>query len=427
MDKFFAVRALCRTSLCCRGLCLSIIVIFITFISISANTNAYDSLLNLVISDLKETTSYELFRPRKHIQVNQLQGTSVISMTLSQLKTEPKNLVFNRDDYYLVGSKIMPKAPSLKKSAVTNINIVKSTLDVWSRAKIVEAKDVCREIFLRVKADVELIEPIKQGSCGDPAPVKLSALKGKHTVRFSSAATVNCQMVLALDTWVRRGLQPLAQEHLGAPIKSVIVMGSYSCRNRYNNKNAKLSEHAKANALDIEGFYTSDGIHVDLLTHWGPTRRDANSLSKKLESHWSTRMKNDRNNSKGYSLMAPLPLPERQPGLPNGYERKLNGEEEQMQLQPIEERKKLTNDLLDTKPSLKKLLRSAPVKADNVLKLKENLELGRTNINRSVFLRGAHRTACRIFGTVLGPEANDAHRNHFHIDLASRRYKNYCE
>ncbi|MFM2421826.1 MAG: hypothetical protein RL291_356, partial [Pseudomonadota bacterium] len=40
---------------------------------------------------------------------------------------------------------------------------------------------------------------------------------------------------------------------------------------------------------------------------------------------------------------------------------------------------------------------------------------------RARFLHGAHATACKIFGTVLGPEANNAHRNHFHLDMASRK------
>ena len=31
------------------------------------------------------------------------------------------------------------------------------------------------------------------------------------------------------------------------------------------------------------------------------------------------------------------------------------------------------------------------------------------------------------FTTVLGPEANDDHRNHFHLDLAPRRHKPFCE
>jgi hypothetical protein len=43
------------------------------------------------------------------------------------------------------------------------------------------------------------------------------------------------------------------------------------------------------------------------------------------------------------------------------------------------------------------------------------------------FLRGAHRSACKIFGTVLGPEANNAHKNHFHVDMADRRGVVICE
>ena len=36
------------------------------------------------------------------------------------------------------------------------------------------------------------------------------------------------------------------------------------------------------------------------------------------------------------------------------------------------------------------------------------------------FLRAAHRSACKLFNTVLGPEANNAHQNHFHLDMAER-------
>ena len=36
-----------------------------------------------------------------------------------------------------------------------------------------------------------------------------------------------------------------------------------------------------------------------------------------------------------------------------------------------------------------------------------------------VFLRRLHKGACGTFGTVLGPDANEAHRNHFHFDLAA--------
>ena len=46
------------------------------------------------------------------------------------------------------------------------------------------------------------------------------------------------------------------------------------------------------------------------------------------------------------------------------------------------------------------------------------------------FLRDVHAGACRDFTTVLGPEANAFHRDHFHVDLARHGrdgLKNYCK
>ena len=40
---------------------------------------------------------------------------------------------------------------------------------------------------------------------------------------------------------------------------------------------------------------------------------------------------------------------------------------------------------------------------------------------KSAFIQSAHENACRIFGTVLGPRANRAHHNHFHLDMQERR------
>jgi hypothetical protein len=38
-----------------------------------------------------------------------------------------------------------------------------------------------------------------------------------------------------------------------------------------------------------------------------------------------------------------------------------------------------------------------------------------------------HEDACRRFGTVLGPNANDAHKDHFHLDMKKRRRASFCE
>jgi hypothetical protein len=46
---------------------------------------------------------------------------------------------------------------------------------------------------------------------------------------------------------------------------------------------------------------------------------------------------------------------------------------------------------------------------------------------RAQFLRDIHKGACKIFGTVLGPDANTAHNNHFHLDMTPRRHSSVCE
>lgn len=50
-----------------------------------------------------------------------------------------------------------------------------------------------------------------------------------------------------------------------------------------------------------------------------------------------------------------------------------------------------------------------------------------TGDERAQFLHDIHKGACKIFGTVLGPDANAAHNNHFHLDMTPRRHSSVCE
>ena len=44
----------------------------------------------------------------------------------------------------------------------------------------------------------------------------------------------------------------------------------------------------------------------------------------------------------------------------------------------------------------------------------------------AAFLKRLHKGACNIFGTALGPELNEPHRNHFHFDMKQRRRRSVC-
>ncbi|HUS95117.1 MAG TPA: extensin family protein, partial [Hyphomicrobiaceae bacterium] len=159
-------------------------------------------------------------------------------------------------------AKPAPKQP-IKKKPIT-----------WSTAEIAAAQRTCRKILKQHPSITRAAQPIRDGNCGSPAPVLLIQL-GKNPVTFSPPPIVNCRMVGAIAKWLETGLQPLALKHLGARITDIKVMSSYSCRRAYGRRRARLSEHARANALDIRSFVTADGAETELLAHWGPTQRDA--------------------------------------------------------------------------------------------------------------------------------------------------------
>jgi hypothetical protein len=97
--------------------------------------------------------------------------------------------------------------------------------------------------------------------CGGPPLLRLSAVisaEGK-AVELRPAAVLRCEIARELAHWVREDLAPAAKTMLGSPIVSIHVAASYFCRSRNNVSGAPLSEHARANALDIRALGLSDG------------------------------------------------------------------------------------------------------------------------------------------------------------------------
>ena len=111
---------------------------------------------------------------------------------------------------------------------------------------------------------------IRNGGCGIDNPVKIYAVSG---VKLSSPAVINCETARTLNYWVNNSLQPQARK-IGRTVTEMTMMGAYSCRTRNHRKGAKLSEHAKGNAIDIGGFTFADGETVTLLNdYYSPTFR----------------------------------------------------------------------------------------------------------------------------------------------------------
>jgi hypothetical protein len=87
-------------------------------------------------------------------------------------------------------------------------------------------------------------------------------------VEVQPAATLACPIVSALDHWIANAVQPAAQKWFGQPVVEIKQISAYSCRGMNGNPNARISEHAFGNALDIAAFVLADGRRVTVKNSW---------------------------------------------------------------------------------------------------------------------------------------------------------------
>jgi hypothetical protein len=64
-------------------------------------------------------------------------------------------------------------------------------------------------------------------------------------------------------------VQPAALRHFGSRAARLEHFGSYVCRRVYGGREARLSRHAMADALDVASFVMEDGTEVRVEEHWG--------------------------------------------------------------------------------------------------------------------------------------------------------------
>jgi hypothetical protein len=285
---------------------------------------------------------------------------------------------------------------------------------------------------------------------------------GANRVEFQPPPMLNCAMVASLHTWIEKTLQPTAQEVLGTSIVRLRGTGGYSCRNRAGSAHGdRLSEHALANAIDIMGFVTADGRTIDVLDKWGMTARDvreqkeraaqekkeraaepktvAAKMSDKeaLEAAKNAAKQAQKEATEADRAAAKAPRSKRKQLQAEAQRKKDEAERKANEVERLGEEverraEELRRGSLRT-AGLQKLGKGVDVKAtDAKVNAKATPTTATANeatrpSTEATFLRRLHKGACGTFGTVLGPEANEAHRNHFHFDLAPRRRSSFCE
>jgi hypothetical protein len=103
------------------------------------------------------------------------------------------------------------------------------------------------------------------GDCGGEDLVRLEAvvLPDKRLVSVKPAAILRCTMASAVADWIRSDIAPLTQ-NLGSEIDGLDNFDSFECRGRNRVAGAPLSEHGRANALDVRALKLANGQSISL-------------------------------------------------------------------------------------------------------------------------------------------------------------------
>jgi hypothetical protein len=112
------------------------------------------------------------------------------------------------------------------------------------------------------------------GDCGAPDAVQLQAvvLPDQTKVTVTPPATLRCTMAEQVTEWLRDDVAP-SLARFGPPLRVLDNFDSYECRGRNRVRAAALSEHGRADALDVRGFTLADGrefrlVDINVAKEW---------------------------------------------------------------------------------------------------------------------------------------------------------------
>ncbi|TCB94146.1 extensin family protein [Enterobacter wuhouensis] len=87
-------------------------------------------------------------------------------------------------------------------------------------------------------------------------------------VSLSSSFLASCPLALSSALFVSQQARPLTKTLMGRELTRIDHLGSFACRNIYHRADARRSEHASAEALDISAFRLAGGERVTVLKGW---------------------------------------------------------------------------------------------------------------------------------------------------------------
>jgi len=270
-------------------------------------------------------------------------------------------------------------------------------------------------------------------------------------VAMDPPATMTCALAAGLASWLKDKVQPEAKTKLDTQVVKLKNASSYVCRNRYGSATTPLSEHALANALDVSDFVFASGDHITVLDGWPRIATAPTDSAPPKPSAVASVTGSIMKVSQAATPIS-LPVAARDRAI---VVTKIKANPFELPVPPQEAKPPVAKPAVASVPE-------APAES-TVAKSKSNPFVAPAPVQtataepatpqavtpqdttpagavpqdqtpeqklaerQSAFIKDVHDEACTVFGTTLGPAANEAHKNHFHLDMKARRRVGFCE
>lgn len=142
--------------------------------------------------------------------------------------------------------------------------------NLLTRFKIFRIKaraDLCLEALGKTDIEFRRLDDQPGGECPLANIVRVS----RAGVNFSQSFMASCALAAGWEIFRHNTLQQVAKKHFDQSVTRIEHIGTYACRNVRNRD--RLSEHGRANAIDITAFVLADGTRISVKNDWSNERQ----------------------------------------------------------------------------------------------------------------------------------------------------------
>ncbi len=145
----------------------------------------------------------------------------------------------------------------------------------YKLARLSQNADLCRSVLSQARIRYTPLPDRETGpGCGFTNAVRVEATSASIGEPFA----LSCRSAVSLAMWEHHVLQPAADAHFSQRVARLQHFGSYACRNVYGREDARRSQHATADALDLAGFVLGNGRRISVQNDWPDQSNEARFL-----------------------------------------------------------------------------------------------------------------------------------------------------